>query len=152
MKDTKETSGASTSYELSITPSDSDICTLGSLSNKMKAIYATTYYGLAEQIFGEGVGSLYLIKFKAVNTSRTMVAIYSRGEILQSTSSCTISDVCNVTVFNVSGSTNSTTPSSGYCLCMWDGKGVNGVFCLLNSIAIPESSTRYFLALVVRVS
>ena len=156
LKDTKDTSGSSTSYEFSITPSDSDICTLGSPSNKMKAIYATTYYGLAEQIFGEGVGSLYLIKFKAVNTSRTIGAIYSRGEILKSKSSCTISNVCNVTVFNGSGSTNSTTPSSGYCLCMWDGDdisgGVNGVFRLFNSIAIPESSTRYLLALVVRIS
>ena len=156
LKDTKETSGSSTSYDFSITPSDSDICTLGSPSNKMKAIYATTYYGLAEQLYGTGVGSLYLIKFKAENTSRAIGAIYSRGEILESKLSCTISDVRNVTVFNGSGSTNSTTPSSGYCLCMWDGDdisgGVNGVFRLLNSIAIPESSTRYLLALVVRVS
>lgn len=157
LKETEDTSGSSTSYELSITPSDSDICTLGSHDKKMKAIYATTYYGLAEQLYGTGVGSLYLIKFTAVNTSKTGYVTYSRGEILKSKPSlCTISNVCNVTVFNGSGSTNSTTPSSGYCLCMWDGDGisdgVNGVFRLLNRIAIPESSTRYFLALVVRVS
>ena len=156
LKDTKNTSGSSTSYEFSITPSDSDICTLGSPSNKMKAIYATTYYattyyGLAEQIFGEGVGSLYLLKFRAVNTS-TSYAIFSRGNFLQSIQSCTISDVRYVTVFNESGSTTSTTGSSGYCLYMYDGDGVNGVFRLLNRIAIPGSSTRYLLALVVRIS
>ena len=117
----------------------------------MKAIYATTYYGLAEQLFGEGVGSLYLLKFKARNTS-TSHAILSRGNFLQSIPSCTISNVCNVTVFNGLGSTNSTTPSSDYCLCMWDGDGVNGVFRLLNRIEIPGSSTRYLLALVVRIS
>lgn len=166
LKEAKDTSGSSTSYDLSITPSESNICTLGSSVNKMKAIYATTYYGttyygttyygLSEQLYGTRVGSLYLIKFKAVNTSKGYVT-YSRGEILKSKPSlCTISNVCNVTVFNGSGSTNSTTPSSGYCLCMWDGDdisdGVNGVFRLLNRIAIPASSTRYFLALVVRVS
>ena len=155
-EETKHTSDGSTSYELSITPSASDICTLGAPLRKMKAIYATTYYGLAEQLFGESVGSLYLIKFKAVDTSRTIGAIYSRGEILKDKSSCTISNVCNVTVFNGSGSTSSTTPSSDYCLCMCDGDdisgGVNGAFRLLNRIAIPASSTRYFLALVVRVS
>lgn len=156
LKEAKDTSGTSTSYDLSITPSESNICTLGSHDKKMKAIYATTYYGLAEQLYGTGVGSLYLIKFQAMNTSKTGYSIYSRGEILTSKSSCTISNVCNVTVFNGAGSTNSTTPSSGYCLCMWDGdaisNGVNGVFRLLNSIAIPALSTRYLLALVVRVS
>ena len=169
LKEAKDTSGSSTSYELSITPSASNICTLGSSVNKMKAIYATTYYGttyygttyygLAEQLYGTGVGSLYLIKFKAVNTSETDFVTYSRGEILKSkTSLCTISAACNVTVFNGSGSTTSTTSttSSGYCLYMYDGDyiydGVNGAFRLLNRIAIPASSTRYFLALVVRVS
>lgn len=152
LKETQDTSGSATSYDLSITPSDSDICTLGSHDKKMKAIYATTYYGLAEQLYGTSVGSLYLIKFRAVNSSKGYVT-YSRGQILHSKPSlCTISNVCNVTVFNGSGSTSSTTPSSGYCLCMWDGDGVNGSFRLLNRIAIPESSTRYFLALVVRVS
>ena len=147
----KETKHTSDSYDLSITPSASNICTLGSPNKKMKAIYATTYYGLAEQLFGTGVGSLYLLKFKAVNTS-TSHAIFSRGNFLQSIPSCTISDVRYVTVFNGSGSTISTTDSSGYCLYMWDGDGVNGVFRLLNSIAIPRSSTRYLLALVVRIS
>ena len=117
----------------------------------MKAIYATTYYGLAEQLFGTGVGSLYLLKCRAVNTS-TSPTIFSRGNFLQSIPSCTISDVRYVTVFNGSGSTMSTTDSSGYCLYMWDGDGVNGSFRLLNRIAIPGSSTRYLLALVVRIS
>lgn len=154
----RETKNTSDSYDLSITPSASNICTLGSDDNKMKAIYATMYYGLAEQLYGTGVGSLYLIKFKAVSGSNGF-SVYSRGEILKSTSSCTISDVYHVTVFNGSGSTLSTTPSSGYCLSMYDGNrisddvnGVNGVFRLLNRIALPASSTRYFLALVVRVS
>lgn len=162
LKETEDTSGSSTSYDLSITPSDSDICTLGSHDKKMKAIYATTYYGLAEQLYGKSVGSLYLIKFKAVTNSRGYVT-YRRGEILKSksssSSSCTISNVCNVTVFNGSGSTSSTTPSSAYCLCVCDGddisdgvSGVNGSFSLLNQIVIPASSTRYFIALVVRVS
>lgn len=151
LKETKITSGSSTSYELSITPSNTDICTLGSSVNKMKAIYATMYYGLAEQLFGTGVGALYLVKFKAVNRLKGN-ATYSRGDVLQSIQSCTISDIRNVTVFNVYGSTTSTTPSSDYCLCMCDGDGVNGAYRLLNSIAIPASSTRYFLALVVRVS
>ena len=155
LKETKNTSGDSTSYELSITPSDSDICTLGSPSNKMKAIYATTYYGLAEQIFGEGVGSLYLISFKAVNSS-TSYFVCSRGAILESSTSCTISDVRYVTVFNVSGYTTSVTTDSGFCLSMYGrdtiSDGVNGVFRLLNRIAIPGSSTRYLLALVVRIS
>lgn len=156
------TSGSSTSYDLSITPSDSNICTLGSSDNKMKAIYATTYYGttyygLAEQLYGTGVGSLYLIKFKAENTSETRYATYRRGEILESKLSlCTISNVCNATMFNGPDSTTSTAPSSGHCLYMYDGDriydGVNGVFRLLNDIALPASSTRYFLALVVRIS
>lgn len=153
LNETKITSGSSTSYELSITPSASNICTLGASENKMKAIYATTYYGLAEQLFGTGVGSLYLLKFKAVNTSKdNSFAIYSRGNLLNSIPSCKISNICNVTVFNGSGSTISTTDSSGYCLYMYDGDGVNGSFRLLNRIAIPSNSTRYFLALVVRVS
>ena len=161
LKDTKIISKSSTSYDLSITPSESNICTLGSPENEMKAIYATTYYGtmyygLAEQLYGTGVGSLYLIKFKAVNTSEKDLVTYSRGEILKSKTSCKISAACNVTVFNGSGSTTSTTSSSGYCLYMYDGDyisdGVNGAFRLLNRIAIPASSTRYFLALVVRVS
>lgn len=153
LNETKITSGSSTSYELFITPSASNICTLGASENKMKAIYATTYYGLAEQLFGTGVGSLYLLKFKAVNTSKdNSFAIYSRGNLLNSISSCKISNICNVTVFNGSGSTISTTDSSGYCLYMYDGDGVNGAFRLLNRIAIPSNSTRYFLALVVRVS
>ena len=161
LKETEDTSSSPTSYDLSITPSDSDICTLGSHDKKMKAIYATTYYGttyygLAEQLYGTGVGSLYLIKFKAENSS-TSYATYRRGEILQSKQSlCTISNVCNATMFNGPDSTTSTAPSSGHCLYMYYGDvisdGVNGVFRLLNGIAIPASSTRYFLALVVRVS
>lgn len=155
------TETSTTAATLLTEPQSTGTWTVGSSSKKLASVYAdtfyaTTYYGLAEQLYGTGVGSLYLIKFKAVNTSKTDFVTYSRGEILKSKSSCTISATCNVTVFNGSGSTNSTTSSSGYCLYMYDGDyisdGVNGAFRLLNRIAIPASSTRYFLALVVRVS
>lgn len=101
-------------------------------------------------------GSLYLIYFQAVSKKTSGWDSYERGSILQSTSTCTISGVSEVTVSNVSGSSTSVTPSSGYCLTMCSNStisnGANGVFRLLNRVSIPASSTRYCLALVVRIA
>lgn len=130
---------------------------LGNSSYPITSAYIDTIYGLDEQLYGSGVGSLYLIYFKAVtNSTSSYYTSYSRGSLLQSGTTCTISDVADVTVYNTSGQTSSTPSSYGQCLTMYTGStissGANGVFRLLNRISLPSSSTRYFLALVVRVA